>query len=686
MPSYPPPSTSGVAPSLVDIRQFGAKCDGLALTDVTTTNASAVISSTSHAFVSRDVGKYITIAGAGAAGVVLNATILSISAGNATLSAAAGTSIAGIGVATFGTDDSTVINAAILAGRSLLLPAGICVVASTLTWKTNCSLYGLGAGKSILKWISTTDMASAVIQGLAPDFLDASVFKDVQFIDLEIDVEAATQAVYNVAGKAFFFQVMRRPLFENLYVHGSPASGIGIDYLQAGRIVNNVVANCGRLASSVSPGGSGIGIGTGPSTFSDGSIISGNTVYMPTAGSGRYGIFLETQNTQSIASWNRVEGNLIYLYGAQYGIGVSGTYSTLVANNTISGNGTTSQRGISIDLGTLTGGGAIGSADPYGKIIGNIVKFVDLGIYYEGTGTTQVTPATLTIENNTILNSVRYGIWLHSGASIALDGISINGGVIYGSGAAGILLDGAAGFQNIAINNVKAFNNALTTATATLKAAVSIGSTVARLSMRGNDFYDDGVSKQLYGIIVNAVAVTAAHISANNLSGNVTGAINLAGGGTLVGWLSDNPGAISGTTTNDSAAAGYVGEYISSTILVANVVSLVSNTTKTITSISLTAGDWDVWGAVSFSPNGTTTITAFKGGISATDNALATSPGDGGMFTMTASFATGTGCTIPVGKARVSLAATTTYYLVANSVFAISTMGGYGILAARRVR
>jgi len=49
-----------------------------------------------------------------------------------------------------------------------------------------------------------------------------------------------------------------------------------------------------------------------------------------------------------------------------------------------------------------------------------------------------------------------------------------------------------------------------------------------------------------------------------------------------------------GTTTNDNAAAGQVGEYVSSTITGGASVALTPGVATNITSISLTAGDWDV--------------------------------------------------------------------------------------------
>jgi hypothetical protein len=55
-----------------------------------------------------------------------------------------------------------------------------------------------------------------------------------------------------------------------------------------------------------------------------------------------------------------------------------------------------------------------------------------------------------------------------------------------------------------------------------------------------------------------------------------------------------------GYTDASSAAAGYVGQVISSAILFASAVSISNATAKDLTSITLTAGDWDVWGNIVF--------------------------------------------------------------------------------------
>jgi hypothetical protein len=142
--------------------------------------------------------------------------------------------------------------------------------------------------------------------------------------------------------------------------------------------------------------------------------------------------------------------------------------------------------------------------------------------------------------------------------------------------------------------------------------------------------------------------------------------------------------AVKGTNTNDSASAGYVGEYLSSTVVLGSAVSLTNDTTANVTSISLTAGDWDVSGVVAFNPNAATTMTACRGAISTTSATVPTAGNEG--YAWQANPGTGLPVAVATGSARVSLNATTTVYLVARSTFAVNTQSAYGTISARRVR
>lgn len=151
--------------------------------------------------------------------------------------------------------------------------------------------------------------------------------------------------------------------------------------------------------------------------------------------------------------------------------------------------------------------------------------------------------------------------------------------------------------------------------------------------------------------------------------------------------LSPIAGEFPGTATNDNAAAGNIGEYTSSQIASGAAVALVSGTPKDITSLALTAGDWDVWANVGSAPAGTTTTSIIRAWI---NTASATDPGapNAGAYVLEQlAIAAGLSQLKPVGMIRVSVpAGGATVYLSTSMAFAVSTMGAFGFLGARRAR
>ena len=151
-------------------------------------------------------------------------------------------------------------------------------------------------------------------------------------------------------------------------------------------------------------------------------------------------------------------------------------------------------------------------------------------------------------------------------------------------------------------------------------------------------------------------------------------------------------GQLPGTATNDNASAGNVGEFVSASVASGSAVSLTSNVTANVTSISLTAGDWEVSGVVAVAVGGTTTTTLLIGGITTTSatlpGALGTGTGNERLESWNSNISTSAGFAAPnaVLSTRMSLSGTTTVFLVAFSTFAVSTSGAYGFIRARRVR
>jgi hypothetical protein len=149
--------------------------------------------------------------------------------------------------------------------------------------------------------------------------------------------------------------------------------------------------------------------------------------------------------------------------------------------------------------------------------------------------------------------------------------------------------------------------------------------------------------------------------------------------------------AVKGTDTNDSAAAGYVGEYTSASRAAASALALTTGTSATITTLSLTAGDWDVSGRVGFvtatSSTSVTRITA----ETTTGADFSGSDGDGvAALVYPGGAALNSGghgsVVINTGVRRFSLSATTTVNLIGYANFGTAGLSAFGSIKARRVR
>lgn len=152
---------------------------------------------------------------------------------------------------------------------------------------------------------------------------------------------------------------------------------------------------------------------------------------------------------------------------------------------------------------------------------------------------------------------------------------------------------------------------------------------------------------------------------------------NLAATGTIT---PSQTNGIVGTTTNNNANAGSVGEYVSAT---SGAVTLTTGISANVTSISLTAGDWDVHGYINFSAGSGDTITNTFSGVNSISASLPAAP-----LNWTTQFSTTQNTSISTfaPMQRFSLSATTTIYLVAQAGHSGGTATATGHIRARRVR
>ncbi len=182
--------------------------------------------------------------------------------------------------------------------------------------------------------------------------------------------------------------------------------------------------------------------------------------------------------------------------------------------------------------------------------------------------------------------------------------------------------------------------------------------------------------------ITSGGASSVNYININNAPTTFFPAFSAAGSDTNItlSLLGKGTGGvrIQGNTAGGNATAGYVGELISSVIASASGVTFSTTVTKDLTTISVTAGDWDVFGNILFNA---TTITGGQIWISL---ASATQP-DTSLLNYIAPIATSSALGMNAPYFRVSVSSTTPVYIsgIATGTGTIKAQGG---LYARRVR
>lgn len=191
-----------------------------------------------------------------------------------------------------------------------------------------------------------------------------------------------------------------------------------------------------------------------------------------------------------------------------------------------------------------------------------------------------------------------------------------------------------------------------------------------------------GVSGLGTGVATFLATPTSANLRGALTDETGTGAAVFATSPTIT-----TPGIV-GVTDASNATAGNVGEVISGKVLAASAISLTTATPANVTSISLTAGDWDVTGIVIFVAAATTTISAIASGINTTSATFVTDTSDNGYpyTNISATLTTASTNRLGIPRWRINVNSTTTVYLIGQASFATSTMTAYGSIVARRMR
>ena len=192
-----------------------------------------------------------------------------------------------------------------------------------------------------------------------------------------------------------------------------------------------------------------------------------------------------------------------------------------------------------------------------------------------------------------------------------------------------------------------------------------------------HSFCDNFITSYTYAITVYSFGSTLAELiyfgaTTNAIlfnKTNLTVIPHLVDGGFYAG------NQFSNTTT------GCLGQQIRSYIASGSAITLTNNTPANVTSISLTAGIWDVSAIGAFS--GTITGTQTTVSISSTSATLNTNTGDATVSSPNVPLVS-SDLSLEIPTFRVAISATTTYYLVVNELFSAGTATAYGRISAVR--
>ena len=143
---------------------------------------------------------------------------------------------------------------------------------------------------------------------------------------------------------------------------------------------------------------------------------------------------------------------------------------------------------------------------------------------------------------------------------------------------------------------------------------------------------------------------------------------------------------LAGTTTNDNAGTGNVGEFMSRQVLSTSPLPLTTATSAVITTLSLTAGDWDVWGAVGFTLAGVSATVTLRGWINQGGSTAPSLDQMGGNTQRNLQGVNNATSLMPVTPLRVSLATGLAISVGAIATFSGGTVTAFGQIMARRVR
>ncbi len=269
--------------------------------------------------------------------------------------------------------------------------------------------------------------------------------------------------------------------------------------------------------------------------------------------------------------------------------------------------------------------------------------------------------------------------------SIKFSGNRVDVGFVLTNTTGGIELNGnlkVTGFTNAAITDAIPWHDANGKAS-----ELTVGS---GLTLTGNTLTAAGGGGITRADATNVV-LDVGPIVVGSIDGNVAGTVtpDVADTGQITYQVSGNVNSLSefvGVIDGSDAGAGRIGEYIESVVSTGSGASLTTGTGADVTSISLTAGDWDVEGNITFQ-EGAGTVVSTAAGVITTTSATVDATGFSGVEVLHGPVGASTAYfSITLPRHRISITTTTTVYLATKASFSVASLISWGQINARRVR
>jgi hypothetical protein len=263
---------------------------------------------------------------------------------------------------------------------------------------------------------------------------------DCTFARFEIDGSGVILPEYNVLAKGLGLQYVLRGRFHDLYIHDTPATGLGCDFLQDTFIDNVLVVHCGRLERGEWMGGAGIGIGIGGWGASERLTITACT----TVRNGTNGIFLELQKRE----WTPPRGIRVigcHSEGNRFGISDWGADGLIVSACTMIAN---HQAGY--DVSAL---GASSVAGRGGIVTGCVIE----DNVWDGVGVGN-TPGPYTFSGNRMSRNGRFGYWQHNlagGTQAPAADMILDGNEFWDNALEGVFIESAVTDPSLTDNRLR---------------------------------------------------------------------------------------------------------------------------------------------------------------------------------------------------------------------------------------